>query len=97
MICKLFQQELTRRGTDWFPGIEVSSISLVETYVARGYGLGLSLALPQTKPNPAVRQLVLGDFPLVTIGAVWAGKPSPLTTAFVEAAQAHVKQMAAGK
>lgn len=86
MICKLFQQELTRRGTDWFPSIELSSINLVETYVARGYGLGLSLALPQTKPNPAVRQLVLGDFPLVTIGAVWAGKPSPLTTAFVEAA-----------
>ena len=97
MICKLFQQELTRRGTDWFPSIEVSSINLVETYVARGYGIGLSLALPQTKRNPAVRQLMLRDFPLVTIGAVWAGKPSPLTTAFVEAAQAHVKQMAAGK
>ena len=97
MICKLFQQELARRGTDWFPSIEVSSINLVETYVAHGYGIGLSLALPQTKPNPAVRQLMLRDFPLVTIGAVWAGKPSPLTTAFVEAAQAHVKQMAAGK
>ena len=62
-----------------------------------GYGIGLSLALPQTKPNPAVRQLVLRDFPRVTIGAVWAGKPSPLTTAFVEAAQAHVQQMAAAK
>lgn len=97
MICKLFQQELGRRGTDWFPSIEVSSINLVETYVARGYGIGLSLALPQTKPNPAVRQLVLRDFPRVTIGAVWAGKPSPLTTAFVEAAQAHVQQMAAAK
>ena len=97
MMCKLFQQELSRRGVDWFPSIEVSSVNLVETYVARGYGIGLSVALPQTKPNPNVRQLVLRDFQPVTIGALWAGKPTPLTTAFVEAALLHVKQLAAGK
>ena len=95
MICKVFQQELTRRKTDWFPSIEVSSLNLVETYVARGYGIGLSLALPQTKTTPGVRALPLGDFPLVTIGAVWSGKPTPLTTAFVEAAREHVRQMGA--
>ncbi|HEY0551139.1 MAG TPA: hypothetical protein VGF13_16150, partial [Verrucomicrobiae bacterium] len=61
----------------------------------RGYGTGLSLALPQAKPNPALRQLSLNDFPSVTIGAVWTGKPSPLTTAFVEAAQQHAKQLSA--
>lgn len=97
MICKLFQQELSRRGIDWFPGIEVSSVNLVEAYVARGYGIGLSIAQPQTKPNANVRQLLLRDFPTVTIGALWAGKPTPLTTAFVEAAQQHAKQLAAGK
>ena len=97
MLCKLFQGELARRGVDWFPSIEVSSVNLVETYVARGYGIGLSIALPQTKPNPNVRQLVLRDFPSVTIGALWAGKPTPLTTAFVEAALRHVKQLGAGK
>jgi DNA-binding transcriptional LysR family regulator len=91
LICKVFQQELSRRGVDWFPSVEVSSLNLVETYVARGYGIGLSLALPETKANPAVRQLLLRDFPLMTIGALWVGKPTPLTTAFVEAAQQHVK------
>lgn len=91
LICKVFQQELSRRGVDWFPSVEVSSLNLVETYVARGYGIGLSLALPEAKANPAVRQLLLRDFPLMTIGALWVGKPTPLTTAFVEAAQQHVK------
>ena len=95
MICKVFQQELARRKLDWFPSIEVSSLNLVETYVARGYGLGLSLSLPQTKTIPGVRALPLGDFPLVTIGAIWSGKPTPLTTAFVEAAREHVRQMGA--
>ena len=93
MLCKVFQQELSRRGLDWFPSIEVSSLNLVETYVARGYGIGLSLALPQAKPNPALRQLLLRDFPTVTIGALWSGKPTALTTAFVEAAQKHVKAL----
>lgn len=95
LICKIFQQELARRGTDWFPSIEVSSLNLVETYVARGYGIGLSLALPQARPHPALRQLVLRDFPTVTIGAIWSGKPTPLTTAFVEAARKHVQALAA--
>jgi DNA-binding transcriptional LysR family regulator len=97
LICKVFQQELSRRGIDWFPSVEVSSLNLVEAYVARGYGIGLSLALPEAKANPAVRQLLLPDFPLLTIGALWAGKPTPLTTAFVEAAQQHVKALSVGK
>jgi DNA-binding transcriptional LysR family regulator len=95
LICKNFQQELARRGVDWFPSIEVSSLDLVEAYVARGYGIGLSLALPQTKPSSNVRQLLLRDFPPVTIGALWSGKPTPLTLAFVHAAQEHAKQLTA--
>ena len=93
MLCKIFQQELSRRGVDWFPSIEVSSLNLVETYVANGYGIGLSLALPQAKPPAGIRQIVLSDFPPVTLGALWAGKPTPLTTAFVEAAQRRVQQI----
>jgi DNA-binding transcriptional LysR family regulator len=94
-LCKVFQQELARRGIDWFPSIEVTSLNLIEAYVARGYGIGVSLALPQAKPNPQVRQLVLRDFPTMTIGALWAGKPTPLITAFVEAAQKHAKELGA--
>jgi DNA-binding transcriptional LysR family regulator len=91
MMCRLFQQELSRRGLEWFPSIEVSSLNLMETYVARGYGIGLALALPREKPNPAVRELVLHDFPKVTIGALWQGKPTPLMQAFVDAAQQHAR------
>jgi DNA-binding transcriptional LysR family regulator len=95
LICKVFQQELARRGVDWFPSIEVSSLNLMESYVARGWGIGLSLALAQARPSAGTRQLLLRDFPPVTIGAIWPGKPTPLTTAFVEAAQRHAKQMTA--
>ena len=33
-VCKNFQQGLARLGVDWFPSIEVSSLDLIETYVA---------------------------------------------------------------
>lgn len=93
IICKMFQQELARRGVDWFPSVEVSSLDLVETYVARGHGIGLALALPRRKRVAGLRELVLQDFPKATIGALWHGKPTPLTTAFVEAARQHVRQL----
>jgi DNA-binding transcriptional LysR family regulator len=93
LICKVFQQELSRRGVDWFPSVEVSSVNLIETYVARGYGIGLSIAVPRVKANSAIRELALHDFPTVTIGAVWQGKPSPLMLAFVSAAREHAKEL----
>jgi DNA-binding transcriptional LysR family regulator len=93
LICKVFQQELARRGVDWFPSVEVSSLNLVETYVTRGYGIGLGLALPRVKANPNIREMPLLDFPKVMLGALWRGKPSALTMAFVEAAREHARTL----
>jgi DNA-binding transcriptional LysR family regulator len=86
MICKHFQQGLRRLGVDWFAGIEVSSIDLVETYVAGGFGIGLSVLVPKSKLNPGIRALVLpkSEFPPVIVGALWRGKPSPLLQAFLD-------------
>lgn len=92
-VCKVFQQELARRNIDWFPSVEVSSLQLIETYVMRGYGVGLSVALPRGKQNSGMREFVLRDFPTVTIGALWQGKPSPVAMAFVEAAQQHAREL----
>jgi DNA-binding transcriptional LysR family regulator len=58
-ICKNFQQGLNRAGVDWFPSLEVSSIDLVETYVANGFGVGLSVFLPQGRNIPEIRALPL--------------------------------------
>ena len=91
-IYKSFQQGLAKRRVDWFTGIEVSTVDLVETYVANGYGIGLSVALPRAKHRPQIRLLPLDDFSPVTFGVLWQGKLSPITQAFVttvkQAAQA---------
>lgn len=92
-ICKNFQQGLVRLGVDWFTGIEVSSLALIETYVANGYGVGLSVQAPKGKPPPQIRVLALDDFPPVTLGALWAGKPTPLMQAFLNGMQQRVDQL----
>src|SRR5215472_14662508 len=58
-ICKHFQQGLGRLKVDWFTGIEVSSIDLIETYVANGFGIGLSVLVPKAKSAPGVRAILL--------------------------------------
>ncbi len=86
-IYKSFQQGLAKRRVDWFTGIEVSTVDLVETYVAKGYGIGLSGALPRAKHRPQIRLLPLDDFSPVTFGVLWQGKLSPITQAFLTTVQ----------
>src|SRR5438105_718421 len=86
-IYKYFQQGLSRLKVDWFTGIEVGTVELVETYVANGYGIGLSIAIPKTQHKPQIRLLPLEDFPSVTFGVIWQGKLKPITQAFLATIQ----------
>ena len=83
-IPRHFQQVLAKRGIDWYPRLEVSSLALVETYTANGFGIGLSLNVPKTIRSPKVRMVALPDFPPVMVGAMWTGKLTPLIECFIE-------------
>lgn len=88
-ITRNFQQGLARRGVDWFPSIEVSSLHLIETYVANGHGIGLFVKIPTTKLRKDIRMLPLPDFPPVSFGALWKGRPTPIMQAFLDEARAR--------
>jgi DNA-binding transcriptional LysR family regulator len=92
-ICKNFQQALTRLGIDWFPGIEVSSIDIIETYVANGFGIGLTVSIPKTKMSPKVRQIALPGFAPVIVGALWRGKPSPPVRTLLDELQGRARYL----
>jgi DNA-binding transcriptional LysR family regulator len=81
-IYQRFQEGLRRIGVDWPPDIEVSTIGLVETYVANGHGLGLSIVIPQVKFK-RVRALPLEDIEPVTFGVLWQGKSTPVLQALL--------------
>ncbi len=94
-ICKRFQQGLTRLGVDWYPSIETSSIELVQTYVANGLGVGLSVLLPKANLPGNVRALALPEkqFGSVKVGALWRGKMSVVVKAFVDELQQGAKRL----
>jgi DNA-binding transcriptional LysR family regulator len=96
-ICKNFQQGLVRLGVDWFPGMEVSSISLIETYVSGGFGIGVSVHVPQAKLAPNVRMVPLPDFAPVIVGVLWRGKTSSLLQAFLDEFQLRAKRFSQGQ
>ena len=93
-LAKNFQQGLARLGVDWFPSLEVSSVDLMETYVAGGFGIGVSVQVPHARVSPTVRVLPLPDFAPLTLGALWRGKVSALLQAFLDEMQLRAKRLA---
>ncbi len=97
VICRAFQEGLARRKVDWFSGIEVSSVALVETYVAKGYGIGVTVGIPNQPYHPQVRLLPLQDFPKVTFGVLWQGFRSPVLDHFLKVVQRAARKQNAKK
>jgi DNA-binding transcriptional LysR family regulator len=92
-LTKLFLQTLQKRGIDWFPTMELTSLELVQTYVAEGYGVGLGAHVPQGKLRAGVRAIVLEDFPCVNFGLIWHGKMSSVTAAVAEELEKRAQEI----
>jgi len=73
-----FQRGLEQLGVEWFCGIEVTSERLIQHYVASGYGIGLTVAVPGFTPPPQLRALPLSNFPPVVVGVAWSEKLSDI-------------------
>ena len=93
MLTKIFQAKLAELEVEWLPSIEASSVDLIETYVANGLGIGLSVAVPKMPPPANVRMLPLKNFPPALIGALWRGKNSPLLEAFLDMARKRAREI----
>ena len=92
-ISRNFQQGLARLGVDWFPSLEVSSVDLIETYVANGFGIGVSVQVPRSKVAANVRVVPLPEFAPVILGVLWRGKTSALLQAFLDEFQLRAKRL----
>jgi DNA-binding transcriptional LysR family regulator len=92
-----FEAGLAKRKVDWFGGIEVSSVEMVQTYVANGYGIGVTVDVPKTKYHPQVRPLTLEGFEPVTFGVLWQGRHNPLLDAFLKILEQAARESMAGE
>ena len=93
-VTQQFQKSLAAMNIDWPIGIEASSLALLQEYAANGYGLGLSLTIPNNRLDSRLRVLPLEGFAPVEIGILWQGEPSPLTQAFIQAMKERAQNLA---
>lgn len=96
-ISRAFQAGLARLGVEWFSRIEVSSVELVQTYVANGYGIGVTVGVPKMNLHPQVRVLPLEGFDVIPFGALWQGEKTLLLDAFLKIVQAAARRLVAGE
>ena len=90
-IAANFQRGLQKLGVDWVPAMVVSSMELLEAYVAKGFGFGASVFVPGVKEPTGVRRIPLPGFEPLAVGAVWSGTPTPLMRTFIEAMTRYVE------
>jgi hypothetical protein len=92
-VSRAFQAGLRERGVDWVPSLELGGLDLVARYVSEGFGVGVSLRLPGCEAPEGVRELPLEGFPQFSVGAIWAGRLSPLGETFVEVAGGLAREL----
>jgi DNA-binding transcriptional LysR family regulator len=95
-ISRTFQAGLRQRGVDWPPSLEVGSLDLIARYVAEGFGVGVSLHLPQVKLPAGVKEVPLPEFTPVAFVMMWSGRLSPLSETFIEEAGKLAKELFGG-
>ncbi len=96
-IRRAFQDGLTKLKVDWFSGIEVSTVEMVQTYVANGYGIGVTVRVPKAKYHPQVRLLSLDGFEPVTFGVLWQGRRTVLLGALLSVLESAARRQMEGE
>lgn len=84
-----FQQELRKRGIRWDAHMEVSSLKLIERYVAQGFGIGITVEIPGEPLHPDIRRIPLPKFPPIIGGLAYTGQLKPIAAAFLEIVRRH--------
>lgn len=87
----MFQKGCAARGRRLAIGVEVSLLGSMRTYVARGFGIGLSVASPSATDaseeeevvDPEIRSLAITKFPKLILGALWIGKLPAVAQSFL--------------
>ncbi|HEY0789549.1 MAG TPA: LysR family transcriptional regulator [Chthoniobacterales bacterium] len=92
-IYKTFHDGLRKLGTEWEIGIELSNLEMVQTYVAAGFGIGLSLVTAGSTFGNGVRALPLKGHARLNIAAFWQEPVPRLAALFLDGVRRTARQV----
>ncbi|MEM9015388.1 MAG: LysR family transcriptional regulator [Verrucomicrobiota bacterium] len=89
-VAMLFQRGLTSRSIRWEPSMEVNELSLIQKYVASGFGFGIAVDIPGMQMPDGVKKIKLpSDFPPLTIGVLHSGDLKNVAKRFIALTSEH--------
>lgn len=92
-LQKLFQQGLNEKSIRWEVSMEVNALDLIQRYVSRGFGAGITVAIPGVALHKGCDLIPLDDFPPLIIGAIYQGSLKPVTEDFLNFAKEHASKL----
>jgi len=92
-LCQIFNDGLNKHGVDWQSSMQVNSLDVMQKYVARGFGAGVSVMIPGVEPAEGCDVIELKNFEPLVIGAIYQGSLKPLAAAFLEKAKSLASQL----
>lgn len=93
VLCQLFNEGLEANGIEWHASMQVNSLDVMQRYVAKGFGAGVSVMIPGILPIEGCDVVVLEDFDPLVIGAIYQGGLKPLSKAFLDKAKEYVAEL----
>ncbi|HTH48273.1 MAG TPA: LysR family transcriptional regulator [Candidatus Limnocylindria bacterium] len=91
MIPRRFRELLAKRGLEWPPSIEVTSLELIDSYITSGFGIGLTVAVPGREFSAGLRAVPIEGVAPMVMGALWRGQLTQVTTALLAALKSRAK------
>ncbi len=93
LITKRFNAFLEKSNLIWPPLIELSSLDLIERYVAAGIGIGVGIQNLSIAPLPGVDRIPITEIETITVGVLWNRKLSPAGQHVLELCQKKAKDL----
>ena len=76
LVTRRFQSFLESNSLTWPTLIELSSLDLIESYVASGIGVGIGVQNLSAEPSRDICRIPLKGIETITVGALWRKKLS---------------------
>lgn len=84
LITRILVKHLSKLNISWDISMEVSSLDLIQKYVAQGFGAGLGINSPGIELIKGVKCIPLTQFPTLKIGAIYQKGLKPIAQHFLE-------------
>ena len=96
-LQQIFQKGLQERKITWDVSVEVNSLDVIQSYVRRGFGAGVAVAVPGESGEPFTAKgchvIPLNGFSPLVIGILYQGQIKPIAQEFIDETRAYAKRL----